>query len=160
MSDKMTRAAIVEARVLDSWRDYQEALRLAIEPLTNEQISLRPVLGQRSAGEVAEHIVYGRALWLSHVLGEGAPEAAELKPFLLWDDPDDPPRTAAEVLLGLDLTWRVITATLTRWSANDDLPPEEVEHLQIIWGLVDHDLPHAGELSLLLGVQGLPGVEI
>ena len=25
---------------------------------------------------------------------------------------------------------------------------------------VDHDLPHAGELSLLLGASGLPGVEI
>jgi hypothetical protein len=26
--------------------------------------------------------------------------------------------------------------------------------------LLDHDLPHAGELSLLLGADGLPGVEI
>jgi hypothetical protein len=32
--------------------------------------------------------------------------------------------------------------------------------VQIIWGLLDHDLPHAGELSLLLGADGLPGVEI
>jgi uncharacterized damage-inducible protein DinB len=150
----------VEARVLESWRAYQEALRLAIAPLTEEQMSLRPVPGQRSAGEIAEHIVYGRALWLSHVLGHAAPEAAELKPFLRWDEPDDSPRTAAEVLHGLDLTWQHITSCLTRWPANDDVPGEEVEHLQIIWGLVDHDLPHAGELSLLLGAQGLPGVEI
>ncbi len=27
-------------------------------------------------------------------------------------------------------------------------------------GLLDHDLPHAGELSLLLGADGMPGVEI
>lgn len=29
-----------------------------------------------------------------------------------------------------------------------------------IWGLLEHDLPHAGELSLLLGAGGLPGVEM
>jgi len=29
--------------------------------------------------------------------------------------------------------------------------------IQTIWGLLDHDLPHAGELSLLLGADGLPG---
>jgi hypothetical protein len=37
---------------------------------------------------------------------------------------------------------------------------EELPILQTICGLLDHDLPHAGELSLLLGASGLPGVEI
>jgi hypothetical protein len=40
------------------------------------------------------------------------------------------------------------------------MPEEEAAILQTIWGLLDHDLPHAGELSLLLGADGLPGVEI
>jgi hypothetical protein len=37
---------------------------------------------------------------------------------------------------------------------------EEEAIVQTIWGLLDHDLPHAGELSLLLGAAGLPGVEM
>jgi hypothetical protein len=37
---------------------------------------------------------------------------------------------------------------------------EEMPVVQTIWGLLDHDLPHAGELSLLLGADGLPGVEM
>ena len=153
----MTRATIAEARVFESWQDYQEALLSAIAPLTEEQMNRRLVPGLRSPGEIAEHIVYGRAKWLRHVLGEGV---AELEPLLRWDDPDDPPRTAAEVLNGLELTWRIIVASLTRGSAGDDIPDHEIPVLQTIWGLLDHDLPHAGELSLLLGAYGLPGVEI
>jgi hypothetical protein len=143
--------------VLESWQDYQEALQRAIAPLTEEQLNRRLVPGLRSPGEIAEHIVYGRALWLHRALGEGA---AEVEPLLRWDDPDDPPCTAAEVLHGLDLTWRLITASLTRGAATDAIPDEEAPILRTIWGLLDHDLPHAGELSLLLDAYGLPGVEI
>jgi len=160
VSDKVTRAAIAEARVFESWQAFQEALQHAIGPLTDEQMTRQLVPGLRSPGEIAEHIVYGRALWLRHALGEGAADTAELEPFLSWDEPDDPPHTAAEVLHGLDLTWRLITSTLTRRSATDDISDDEVSQLRIIWGLIDHDLPHGGELSLLLGAYGLPGVEL
>jgi hypothetical protein len=153
----MTRAAIAEARAFASWQDYQEALKRAIAPLTEEQMQRRLLPGLRTPGEIAAHIVYGRARWLHHVLGEGA---AELTPLLRWDDADEPPHTAAEILHGLDLTWRFITVCLMRGSPSDTIPEEEVPIRQTIWGLLDHDLPHAGELSLLLGADGLPGVEI
>lgn len=153
----MQRATIAEARLLQSWQDYQDALRRAIAPLTEEQMNRRLAPALRSAGEIAEHIVYGRALWLQKVLGQGA---AEVEPLLRWNDVDDPPHPAVEVVDGLELTWRIISAFLTRGSATGEVPAEEVERLQIVWGLLDHDLPHAGELSLVLGAFGLPGVEI
>jgi len=59
----------------------------------------------------------------------------------------------------LEVTWRFITVCLMRGAPTDTIP-EEVLLLQTIWGLLDHDLPHVGELSLLLGADGLPGVEI
>ena len=153
----MTRAAIAEARAFESWQDYQEALKRAIAPLTEEQLQRRLLHSLRTPGEIAEHIVFGRALHLYRTLGAGA---AELTPLLRWDDADDPPRTAAEILQGLELTWRFITGRLMRGSPTNAIPAEEVPSLQTIWGLLDHDLPHAGELSLLLGADGLPGVEI
>ncbi len=61
---------------------------------------------------------------------------------------------------GLDLTWRYITKCLMGGSAINSLTEEEAQIVQTVWGLLDHDLPHAGELSLLLGAVGLPGVEI
>jgi hypothetical protein len=42
----------------------------------------------------------------------------------------------------------------------DAVPEAEEPIVQTIWGLLDHDLPHAGELSLLLGAAGLSGVDI
>ena len=153
----MTRAAIAEARAFESWQDYQEALKRAIAPLTEEHMQRRLLPGLRTPGEIAEHIVYGRALWLHRALGEAA---AELTPLLRWEDADDPPHTAAEIVQGLELTWRFITVYLMRGSPTDAIPEQDVSIRQTIWGLLDHDLPHAGELSLLLGASGLPGVEI
>ena len=153
----MLRAAMAEARAFESWQDYQAALKHAIAPLTEEQLQRRLMPGLRTSGEIAEHIVFGRALHLHRTLGEGV---AELTPLLRWEDADDPPHTAAEILHGLELTWRFITACLMRGSPTDAISEEEVPILQTIWGLLDHDLPHAGELSLLLGADGMPGVEI
>lgn len=153
----MTRATIAEARAFESWQDYQEALKRAIAPLTEEQLQRRLIPGLRTPGEIAEHIVFGRALHLHRTLGEGT---AELTPLLRWDDADDPPHTAAEIVHGLELTWRFITDCLMRGSPTDAISEDEVLIVQTIWGLLDHDLPHAGELSLLLGVHGMPGVEI
>ena len=153
----MTRAAIAEARAFESWQDYQEALKRAIAPLTEEHMQRRLMPGLRTPGEIAEHIVFGRALWLHRALGEGA---AELTPLLRWEGADDPPHTAAEILQGLELTWRFIIACLMRGSPTDAIPEQEVSIRQTIWGLLDHDLPHAGELSLRLGAAGLPGVEL
>jgi len=153
----MTRAAIAEARAFESWQDYQEALKRAIAPLTEEQMQRRLMPGLRTPGEIAEHIAFGRALWLHRALGEAA---AELTPLLRWEDADDPPHAAAEIVQGLELTWRFISVCLMRGSPTDAIPEEEVPILQTIWGLLDHDLPHAGELSLLLGASGLPGLEM
>ncbi len=154
----MIRAAIAEARAFESWHDYQAALKRAIAPLTEEQLQRQLIPGLRTPGEIAEHIVFGRALHLHRTLGEGA---AELTPLLRWEDADDPPHTAAEIVHGLELTWRFISGCLMRGSPTDALPTEEqVAIIQTIWGLLDHDLPHAGELSLLLGAHGIPGVEM
>jgi hypothetical protein len=153
----MTRAALAEARAFESWQDYQQALKRAIAPLTEQQLQRRLLPTLRTPGEIAEHIVFGRALHLHRALGEGA---AELTPLLRCQDADDVPHTAAELLNGLELTWQCITGCLMGGSPSDALTEQEVPIRQTIWGLLDHDLPHAGELSLLLGASGLPGVEL
>lgn len=153
----MLRAAIAEARAFESWQDYQDALKRAIAPLTGEQLQRRLIPGLRTPGEIAVHIVFGRALHLHRALGQ---RVAELTPFLQWENAGDPLPTAADIVHGLDLTWQLITACRMRGSPIDTISEEEASIMQTIWGLLDHDLPHAGELSLLLGADGLPGVEI
>jgi uncharacterized damage-inducible protein DinB len=154
----MIRAAICEARVFQSWLDYQDALKRAIAPLSAEQLQRRPLDGRRTPGEVAEHIVFGRALHLGRALGE---EATGLTPFQSWDTAADPPRSAGDIVRGLELTWQVIVRCVMRGAPTEEIPVgEEQSSTQVVWGLLDHDLPHAGQLSLLLRADGLPGVEI
>jgi hypothetical protein len=126
----MTRAVVAEARVFKSWQDYQTALKRAVAPLTDEQLQRRVVATRRTPGEIAEHIVFGRALHLYRALGEAA---AELKPLLSWDHANDPPRTAAEIVQGLELTWRFITDSLMGGSQTDPIPEgEKIRVVQMI----------------------------
>lgn len=153
----MTRAALAEARAFESWHDYQHALTRAIAPLSDDHLQRRLLPHLRTPGEIAQHIVFGRALHLHRTLGE---QVADLTPLLRWQDADAPPRTAAEIVQGLERTWHVISEYLLRGSPTDAIADADVAIRQTLWGLLDHDLPHAGELSLLLGAAGLPGVDI
>jgi hypothetical protein len=105
-------------------------------------------------GEITEHIAYGRALWMKNIQAESA---AALEPLLAWDTPSDPPRTGAEVLTGLDKSWARLSAYLMRGSADDEYSEADGERLYMMWGMIDHDLPHGGEISLILGPTGYPG---
>ena len=158
----MTIATIAQMRLRESWQHYQDELQRVIAPLTEEQLGVRLVPELRSLGEIAEHIIYARALWLTRVLGE---DTTDLAPFQRWDAPGAPPRPAAEVVQGLDRTWQHIGACLARWTAADPydptpIPEAEVKRLQVIWGLMEHDLHHGGELSFILGAAGLPALDM
>jgi hypothetical protein len=154
----MIRAAIAEARVFDSWLACQEALKRAVAPLTEAQLRQRPLPGRRTPGEIAEHIVFGRALHLHHALGE---QAAVLIPWLGCDAVVALPRSAADIVQGLEATWRVIVDCVMSGAPTDDISSsKESPDIRIVWGLLDHDLPHAGQLSLILRACGRPGLEI
>ena len=152
-----TRAEIAESRVFLSWRDYEMALERAVAPLTAEQLGRRLLPGRRTPGEITEHIVFGRALHLSQAI---EPDAAELAPYLQWDGKGESSRTSAEIVQALKVTWRIIENQLMRGPSADALSDKDSELIRKIWGLIDYDLPHAGQLSLLLRAIGMPGVEI
>jgi uncharacterized damage-inducible protein DinB len=154
---RVNRASIAEARVFEAWRNFQAALKRTIEPLTEEQLGLRLRPDLRSVGEIAEHIAYGRALWMRNIQPEST---ADLEPLLAWAEPAAPPRTVAEVLAGLDASWARLSAYLMRGSADDEYSEIDGERLYNIWGMIDHDLPHGGEISLILGAHGLPALDL
>jgi hypothetical protein len=64
------------------------------------------------------------------------------------------------VLAGLDASWACLSAYLLRGAATDAYSAEEKERLYTLWGMIDHDLPHGGEISLILMAQGLPGLDL
>jgi hypothetical protein len=52
---------------------------------------------------------------------------------------------------------RRVLRVLMRGSSARALTEDDVLIAQPIWGLLDHDMPHAGQLSMLLRADGVPG---
>ncbi len=147
------------------WDAYQGLLIQAIKPLSLEQLSLRAAPHLRSIGENASHIVGTRAGWFHYVLKEGGEDLIARN----WDDRSQP-ASSSELISGLEMTWGVIQDGLRRWTPTDldeifhDTDDNgEVHALTrqwVIWHLIEHDLHHGGEISFMLGMNGLAGIDI
>ena len=182
------------------WGRYERRLAAAIAPLTAEQLALRTTPQHWTIGMYVTHIVANRAWWFHARMGEGS---ADLTALELWalgvcEADVDPLHSAAELVAGLEKTWRLIEQTLARRTPTDleqVVPPldqaERVRHAQrveralqpyaqmwldaaarsgeirpavslqwIIWHVLEHDIHHGSEISTILGVHGLPVVEL
>jgi uncharacterized damage-inducible protein DinB len=146
-----------------SWKAYQDHIKEAVAPLTAEQLELRAAPHLRSIGENALHIIGCRAGWFTQTLGEDW--GADVKAYASWDEPGAPARTAAELVQALDRTWDCMAACLARWSSADmhtTFPDDwdgeivQLSRAWIVWHVLEHDLHHGGELSLTLGMHGIP----
>jgi uncharacterized damage-inducible protein DinB len=150
-----------------SWKAYQDHIKGALAPLTAEQLELRAAPYLRSIGENALHIIGCRVYWFTAFLGEDP--GPEMKVYADWNEValelGAPIPTAAEMVQALDRTWQFIADCLARWSPEDmrhtfpdewDGQPVDVSRAWVVWHVMEHDLHHGGELSLTLGLHGLP----
>ena len=141
------------------WERYQMLLTDALGPLSAEQVALRAAPSVRPIWELAAHIIAARVYWFHGVLGEG--ETA-LAPLQSWDDAGQPLRTGAELVEGLEQTWRVLKDSLDHWTPADLAATavtrrgNTVTRGWVVWHVCEHDLHHGGELFLTLGMHGLP----
>src|SRR3954452_12914748 len=91
----MTKSEIAAERALEIWQFMQDELVRVVGLLSDTQMKTRIAPNLRTLGEQAEHIVRGRALWVHKVVDDPS-----LEPMMNWDEPDNPPRSAAEVVAG------------------------------------------------------------
>lgn len=167
--------------IQEGWENYQELLLASIGDLTDEQVGLRPTPGMWAVWQLAGHMAGARTYWLHDVLGEGDTALRELfrvasttVPDLPledagWEDDEDHPRGSAEIVDALRRTWVLIEDCLRRWTS-DDLAVEVLRRRRsgtqtvtrqwVIWHLIEHDLHHGGEISLILGSHGLQGLDL
>ncbi|MEZ4706482.1 MAG: DinB family protein [Caldilineaceae bacterium] len=144
-----------------NWRGYNEKLRDCIAPLTDAQLLLRPAPHMWPLGQIVQHIVAVREGWFCATLQD---EDGTLNEYMSWGQRDSPARSAAELARGLNETWAFIESRLQRWTADDcaqTFPDEwdgqvyQVSRSWVIYHVMEHDLHHGGEVSLLLGMHGL-----
>ena len=152
--------------IYENWRSYQEKLRDAIALLTDEQLLLQPAAHMWTLGQILQHIISVREGWFCATLQD---DDESLNAYMSWGQRDSPARSAVELARGLDETWAFIEARLQRWTPDDcarTFPDEwdgqvyEVSRSWVIYHVMEHDLHHGGEVSLILGMNGLPTLNL
>jgi uncharacterized damage-inducible protein DinB len=152
--------------IYDNWREYSGRLRNAIAPLTNEQLRLQPAPHMWPVQQMVQHIVSVRAGWFSGTLQDSDPAMGA---YMEWGQRESPPRSPAELVRGLDETWAFIEARLKWWLPEDcaqTFPDEydgqvwQVSRSWVIYHVMEHDLHHGGEISMILSMHGVKGVDI
>jgi uncharacterized damage-inducible protein DinB len=162
----MAEQSSVLTTLYQGWENYQRLLTQAIAPLSQAQLALGAAPHLHPIGVLAAHIIAARVYWIDGMLGEGSPDIA---PLVTWDDPGAPARSAAELVGGLEATWRLVQDALVRWSPDDLSRPVQVvrrgrernfTRQWVIWHLIEHDLHHGGELAFSLGIHHLAAPEL
>jgi uncharacterized damage-inducible protein DinB len=178
----MTNAARTLEPFLKGWLGYQRQLLDAIRPLTAEQLSSRTAPFQWTVWQLASHMAGSRAFWFHDVLGEG--DAAVREMFRVestsvpdlpladagWEDDERHPRTASELTEAFERTWAMIDESLRRWTAEDlevafsrtrrNGEVQTFTRAEVIWHEIEHDLHHGGEISQILGSNGIASLEL
>jgi uncharacterized damage-inducible protein DinB len=152
--------------IYDNWRGYNGRLQKCIAPLTIEQLSLQPAPHMWPLGQIVQHIISVRAGWFSYTLQDADEGMIE---YTLWGQRDSPERSAADLVRGLDETWLFIESRLQRWTPADyakTFPDEddgqvyEVSRSWVVYHVLEHDLHHGSEVSMILGMNGLQPLQI
>jgi uncharacterized damage-inducible protein DinB len=165
----------------DGWANYHRLVVGVLRERTPDELGLRPGPGTWAVWQLAGHMAGARAYWLHDVLGEG--DAALRDRFRVagttvpdlpledagWEDDEDHPRDASELVDALERTWSLVEDCLGRWTL-EVLAVEVPRHRRgttrmvsrqwVVWHLIEHDLHHGGEISLILGSHGLPALEL
>ena len=167
----VVESAVTEQRTTlqvfyDGWKEYMHMVGVTIVPLTGEQLALRAAPHERSVEEIVRHIVDARLEWFHSFMGEAGDDGGEIARYVDWGaaDEDAPQPSAAELVEGLEASWRFMAERLARWTPEEmalTLPiewrgdPYGLSRSWVVWHVLEHDLIHGGEVSLTLGLHGL-----
>jgi hypothetical protein len=110
-------------------------------------------------------MIAARARWFYRLMGEGGDE---FKALARWDREGEKVRSSEELIGGIIKTWEIMHLTIARWSPTDweqtwpgrGKAPEVITRPWVIWHLLEHDLHHGGEISLILGLNGIEGFDL
>ena len=161
------------------WANHQRLLLAALGDLEPEQVALRPAPHEWAIWQIAAHMAGTRAFWFHDVLGEGDDAVREMfrvesttVPDLPlahagWEDDQTRPRDASEIVDALERTWSMIDGCLQRWTPDDlevgftrEGRDRTYTRVWVIWHLIEHEIHHGGAISLILGSNGLPALDI
>jgi uncharacterized damage-inducible protein DinB len=174
----MAESPISLQSIFEGWAGYNASLIGALRRRTPMELAWRPKADMRSVGELVRHIALGRITWFLRMQAPGSIEAADA--VSVWTTDEEGNRHAAEealhitqyageLIAWLERSWLMIDLTLSAWNA-DDLAVTfsytwngqqwAIPRQWTIFRILAHDIHHGGELSLMLGQQGIEAFEL
>jgi len=156
----------------EGWRKHNGRLVDAIRSLSDEQLKLRAADDQWPVWAIAAHTAGARVYWLCGVFKESG---AESTPFTDpasgygWEDDQSRPRGSAELVYALESSWAIVERCLGTWTTsmlNDEFRREIGGETQVhtrqsvLVRMITHDAYHSGEISQILGANGLPEIDL
>ena len=152
----------------EGWRKANTRLIGGVATLSDDQLALR-VPGYWPIWAIAGHVAGARVFWLCDVLKE---VGAETTPFTDaahegWEDHLEQPRGAAELIGALESSWKIAERCLATWTPEmlaEEFAREGTAQIHtresVLMRLITHDSFHAGEISIILGMHGLPVIDL
>ena len=140
------------------WPEVREGLVQTLDKLTDEQLDFTPREGLWSLGTVVCHIASAEDGWFRYVV------ARELADWPGYTTEDYPTVEAVKDLLAeVHARTEAYLASLdvadldriikTPWGSSLSLR-------WIVWHVLEHEIHHRGEVSLMLGLLGLEGLDV
>lgn len=153
------------------WGRMNSRLVEALRPLSAEHLALRAVPSYWPIWGIAGHAAGMRVYWLCHVFKE---EGAETTPFVDasgfgWEDEPDRPRSGSELVFALESSWKIVERCLERWTTSmladehtREIGGKTQRHTKqsVLMRMITHEAYHAGEISQILGANGLPEIDL
>ena len=149
----------------EGWATHQALVIDALRGLTPEQLDLRTAHAS-SVGGLA--VGWSRCRFAGVLVPRRARRGRPVDPGFSastaplfqglplegagWEDDEDHPRSAEELVDGLRRSWSMVDDRLRRWTAEDldasVVRPSRTHHRGwVVWHVMEHDLHHGGEIS-------------
>jgi uncharacterized damage-inducible protein DinB len=146
------------AELFSHWKTVRHGLEQALDGLTEEQLAFVPREGLWSLGTVACHIANAEDGWFRYVATRELDE---------WPSLDEERcRSSASIKALLNEVHGYTVAYLQKVDVADldrtIAAPwgEELTLRFIIWHVLEHEIHHRGEISLMLGLMGLEAPDL
>lgn len=142
-------------QLFQHWAQVRTGLIETIQKFSEEELGYQPFPGAWCVGQIAVHIAECEEYWLQGVvLGKSLPDA--LYPYKQY------PRKA-DVINLLSETHARTSVLLDSLEETDLARPVTAEGTTVewvVWHVLEHEIHHRGEMSLIHGLLGREGLDV
>ncbi|HUS84514.1 MAG TPA: DinB family protein [Anaerolineales bacterium] len=146
-------------QLFDHWEQVRSGLLATMDEFSDDELSFIPFEPSWSVGQIMLHIAGAEEGWFRYVIGR---EYDEWPPgYSLADYPDVGSIKALLTEVYARTEAYLDTQTLADLERMIDAPwGKSIPQSWIIWHVLEHEIHHRGELSLILGLLGREGLDV